>query len=159
MKSRKDIVNETYREGIYVGYRWFDREKIAPLFAFGHGLSYTTFKYGKVTLDKKRIAAGDAVTVSVPVKNTGARAGAETVQVYICDPVSSLPRPVKELKGFEKVELAPGEEKVVTVTIDPEALKFFDDRRHEWIAEPGVFEVMVGASSTDIRGKVAFELL
>jgi beta-glucosidase len=153
------VIDEIYREGIFVGYRWFDRQKIKPMFGFGHGLSYTTFEYGKVTLDRKKIAAGETLTVSVPVRNSGARAGSEVVQLYVRDIDCSLPRPEKELKGFAKVELAPGEEKFVEITIGGDALQFFDDKRHEWTSEPGVFEVLVGASSTDIRGKALFELL
>ena len=157
-KSRKDTVNETYHEGIFVGYRWIDKEKIKPLFGFGHGLSYTAFEYGKVSVDKKVISSDDTVTISVPVKNTGSRKGAEVVQLYVSDLKSSLPRPVKELKGFSKVELNPGKEKTVSITIGKDALQFFDDKKHEWIAEPGTFEVLVGSSSTDIRGKVSIEL-
>lgn len=153
-----DHVNVRYNEGLFVGYRWTDKEKLKPLFAFGHGLSYTTFEYGKPTIDKKEMTADGTVTVSVPVKNTGDREGKEVVQLYISDKKSSLPRPVKELKGFEKVTLAPGEEKVVSFTINSEALSYFDDKKHEWVAEPGKFEALVGASSTDIKGKVAFEL-
>lgn len=153
-----DHVNVRYNEGLFVGYRWTDKEKLKPLFAFGHGLSYTTFEYGKPTIDKKEMTADGTVTVSVPVKNTGDREGKEVVQLYISDKKSSLPRPVKELKGFEKVTLAPGEEKVVSFTINSEALSYFDDKKHEWVAEPGKFEALVGASSADIKGKVAFEL-
>ena len=153
-----DHVNVRYNEGLFVGYRWTDKENLKPLFAFGHGLSYTTFEYGKPTIDKKEMTADGTVTVSVPVKNTGDREGKEVVQLYISDKKSSLPRPVKELKGFEKVTLAPGEEKVVSFTINSEALSYFDDKKHEWVAEPGKFEALVGASSADIKGKVAFEL-
>lgn len=153
-----DHVNVRYNEGLFVGYRWTDKENLKPLFAFGHGLSYTTFEYGKPTIDKKEMTADGTVTVSVPVKNTGDREGKEVVQLYISDKKSSLPRPVKELKGFEKVTLAPGEEKVVSFTINSEALSYFNDKKHEWVAEPGKFEALVGASSTDIKGKVAFEL-
>lgn len=148
----------TYHESIFVGCRWTDKNNIKPLFPFGHGLSYTTFKYGKVAIDKKNMTSGETVTVTVPVKNTGNRAGAEVVQLYISDLKSSLPRPVKELKGFEKVELAPGEEKLVSFRITEEALQFFDDKKHSWIAEPGDFEVFIGASATNIKGKTKFKL-
>lgn len=153
-----DNVNVTYNEGIFVGYRWADKEKIKPLFSFGHGLSYTKFQYGKVTVDNKTMSANGTVTVTVPVKNIGSRKGEEVVQLYISDLKSSLPRPVKELKGFSKIALNPGEEKNVSFVIDAEKLKFYDDTRQEWVAEPGTFEAVIGASSTDIRGKVAFEL-
>jgi beta-glucosidase len=149
---------ENYSEGLFVGYRWNDKNQIKALFPFGHGLSYTTFTYGKVTVDKNKITTSDRITFSVPVKNTGDRAGSEIVQLYISDKKSYLPRPVKELKGFEKVYLAPGEEKNVSFTIDQEALRFFDDQLHDWVAEPGQFEALIGSSSVDIRGKIAFEL-
>ena len=151
-------VDVTYNEGIFVGYRWADKEKIKPLFSFGHGLSYTKFQYGKVAIDNKTISADGTVTVTVPVKNIGSRKGEEVVQLYISDLKSSLPRPVKELKGFSKIALNPGEEKTVSFVIDAEKLKFYDDTRQQWIAEPGTFEAIIGASSTDIRGKAAFEL-
>ncbi len=147
-----------YKEGLFVGYRWAEKEKIKPLFPFGHGLSYTTFQYGKVTADKKQMAASDQITFSVKVKNTGTRDGQEVVELYITDIKSSLPRPVKELKGFEKVSLKAGEEKNVSFTVDKTALSFFDDKKHAWVAEPGAFEAIIGASSADIKGKVSFEL-
>lgn len=153
-----DSVNVKYNEDIFVGYRWADKEKIKPLFSFGHGLSYTTFQYGKVAVDNKTMAEDGTVTVTVPVKNTGSRKGDEIVQLYVSDLKSSLPRPVKELKGFSKVSLNPGEETTVSFVIDADKLKFYDDTRQEWVAEPGVFEAIIGASSTDIKGKAAFEL-
>ncbi|MBP1613201.1 MAG: bglB 2 [Bacteroidetes bacterium] len=154
-----DSINVKYNEGIFVGYRWADKQKKSkPLFAFGHGLSYTTFAYGKVTADKKAMTADESVTFSVTVKNTGSREGQEVVQLYISDKKSSLPRPVKELKGFSKVKLAAGEEKVVTFTIAKDALSFFDDAKHQWVAEPGRFEALVGTSSADIKSSVAFDL-
>jgi beta-glucosidase len=148
----------TYKEGIFVGYRWNDKQKIKALFPFGHGLSYTTFQYGKVTADKNTMTADDKITFTVSVKNTGSREGKEVVQLYISDLKSSLPRPVKELKGFEKIALKPGEEKVVTFTVDKTALSFFDPVKHAWVAEPGDFEAVIGASSVDIRSKVKFAL-
>ena len=147
-----------YKEGIFVGYRWNDRERIKPLFCFGHGLSYTTFEYGKVTAEGRQMGPDGTITVSVPVKNTGSRAGAEIVQLYVSDLKSSLPRPVKELKGFRKITLQPGQEQMVSFTIDRKALSFYDDTKQDWVAEPGTFEVLVGASACDIRGKAAFEL-
>lgn len=154
-----DSINVKYNEGIFVGYRWADKQKKSkPLFAFGHGLSYTTFAYGKVTADKKIVTADESITFSVTVKNTGTREGQEVVQLYISDKKSSLPRPVKELKGFSKVKLAAGEEKVVTFTIAKDALSFFDDAKHQWVAEPGRFEALVGTSSADIKSSVAFDL-
>lgn len=155
---RGDTINETYHEGIFVGYRWLDKEKIKPLFGFGHGLSYTTFEYGKVTADKKEMDAEDTISFSVNVKNTGNRAGMEVVQLYISDLKSSLPRPVKELKGYKKISLQPGEEQTVTISVDKSALSFFDPDKHDWVAESGDFEALIGTSSTDIRSKVKFKL-
>ena len=154
-----NIVNEKYNEGIFVGYRWTDKQKkVKPLFPFGYGLSYTTFEYGKPVADKKTMSADDTITFTVSVKNTGTREGQEVVQLYISDKKSSLPRPVKELKGFDKVKLAPGEEKTVSFTITKDALSFFDDAKHEWVAEPGKFEAVIAASAADIKGVVPFEL-
>ncbi|MGV8827814.1 MAG: glycoside hydrolase family 3 C-terminal domain-containing protein [Breznakibacter sp.] len=147
-----------YREGLFVGYRWFEKEKVRPLFPFGHGLSYTSFQYGKVTADKSRMTQDDQITISVDVTNTGSREGSEVVQLYVKDVKSSLPRPIKELKGFTKVNLKTGETKKVDILLDHSALAFFDAERHEWVAEPGVFEVIVGSSSSDVKGKVSFLL-
>lgn len=157
-KEWGDTIREYYNDDIFVGYRWADKEKTTPLFPFGHGLSYTSFEYGKPTADKKVMTADDIITVSVNVKNTGNREGSEIVQLYIADKKSSLPRPVKELKGFRKVKLAPGEETTVSFIVDKTALSFFDDKKHQWVAEPGKFEAIVGASSRDIKGSLLFEL-
>ena len=158
-KRSKDIIDIKYNVSIFVGYRWADKQKkVKPLFPFGHGLSYTTFEYGKPTADSKTMQADGTLTVKVSVKNTGAREGQEVVQLYISDKKSSLPRPVKELKGFQKVKLAPGETKEVTFTIDKEALSFFDDTQHAWVAEPGKFEAVIAASAADVKGTVPFEL-
>lgn len=155
----KDVTKIQYNEGIFVGYRWTDRQKkVQPLFSFGHGLSYTTFEYGKPVADKREMKAGEQITVTVPVKNTGNREGKEVVQLYIRDKKSTVERPVKELKGFCKVSLKPGEEKEVSFTIDRSALSYFDAGSHQWVAEPGAFEAIVAASATDIRGRVEFKL-
>jgi len=155
----KDVTTVQYNEGIFVGYRWTDRQKkVQPLFSFGHGLSYTTFEYGKPVVDKREMKADEQLTVTVPVKNTGSREGKEVVQLYIRDKKSSVERPVKELKGFCKVSLKPGEEKEVSFTIDRSALSYFDAGSHQWVAEPGAFEAIVAASATDIRGRVEFKL-
>lgn len=154
-----EIVDVKYNEGIFVGYRWADKQKkVKPLFAFGHGLSYTTFEYGQAMTDKKEMAMDGILTITVPVTNTGNREGAEVVQLYISDLKSSLPRPIKELKGFQKIKLAPGETKEVTFTIAKDALSFYDDAQQTWIAEPGKFEAIVAASATDIKSKVVFNL-
>ena len=158
-KRSQKVIDIKYNEGIFVGYRWTDKQKkVKPLFPFGHGLSYTTFEYSKPTADSKTVSADGTLTVKVTVKNTGTREGQEIVQLYLSDKKSSLPRPVKELKGFKKVKLSPGEETEVTFTIDKEALSYFDDTRHAWIAEPGKFEAIIAASATDIKGVVPFEL-
>lgn len=154
-----DSINVKYNESIFVGYRWADKQKkTKPLFAFGHGLSYTTFAYGKATATKKSLTADETITFTVLVKNTGSREGSEVVQLYIGDKKSALPRPIKELKGFSKVKLAPGEEKMVSFTIDKTDLSYYDDTQNNWVAEPGAFEAFVGASSADIRSTVSFEL-
>lgn len=147
-----------YQEGIYVGYRWFDEKEIEPLFAFGHGLSYTQFEYGEAKLDKTSMNENGTITLRVTVRNAGDRAGAEVVQLYIADAESSLPRPKKELKGFQKVYLAPGESAEVAFTIGADALSFYDPALPGWKAESGRFEALVGAASDDIRTQVAFEL-
>lgn len=156
--NAKDSAFVEYKESIFVGYRWIDKQKkIKPLFPFGHGLSYTTFEYGKPTLDKQTLSGEQQITLTVSVKNNGTRAGSEVVQLYIADKKSTLPRPLKELKGFRKVHLLPSQEEQLVFVIDKEALCFFDDRKHEWVAEPGKFEALIGASATDIKGKVMFE--
>lgn len=153
------VINIKYNESIFVGYRWADKQKKSkPLFAFGHGLSYTTFEYGKPVADAKTMSPDGKLTVKVTVKNTGSREGQEVVQLYIADKKSSLPRPLKELKGFKKIKLTPGESKEVSFVIDKEALSFFDDTKHAWIAEPGKFEAIIAASAVDVKGTVAFEL-
>lgn len=150
------IIDEEYKEGIYVGYRWMDKEGVKPLFPFGHGLSYTTFEVGKLTADKTSMTAGQQITFTVNVKNTGQRPGAETLQLYISDKQAALDRPVKELKGFSKVFLQPGESKAVQITIDSSALSYYDDRRQQWTAEPGAFEALIGTSSRTICSRLAF---
>ena len=147
-----------YNESIFVGYRWAEKQQIAPLFAFGHGLSYTTFAYDKVRVDRDELTDKGAIRLSVDVTNTGERAGQEVVQLYIGDEASSLPRPVKELKGFEKIALEPGQTRTVTFTITPEALQYYDDTKGVWVAEPGAFTAFVGSASDDIRGEARFTL-
>ena len=147
-----------YAEGIYVGYRGFDKHDVEPLFPFGHGLSYTSFEYSQLKVSPGKIAAGKAVSVSVSVRNSGARAGAEVVQLYLQPPPSRVDRPVKELKGFGRVMLQPGETRTVSFTLDKAAMSYYDSAVHDWVAEPGRFTVLVGASSRDIRAKGGFEL-
>ncbi|MBK7499095.1 MAG: glycoside hydrolase family 3 C-terminal domain-containing protein [Ignavibacteriales bacterium] len=147
-----------YEDGIYVGYRHFEKNNIKPLFPFGFGLSYTTFKYNDLKLSSKDINQNDKLLVKLSIKNTGNVNGSEVVQLYIKDIQSSIDRPVKELKGFKKVNLNPGEEKVVEFTIDKNALSFFDPKTKEWTAENGEFEILIGSSSQDIKLKEKFTL-
>ncbi|WP_322172980.1 glycoside hydrolase family 3 C-terminal domain-containing protein [Acutalibacter caecimuris] len=140
-----------YREGIFVGYRYYDKKKLPVLFPFGHGLSYTQFAYSGLTLDKAEMQDTDTLHVSVKVKNTGSRAGKEIVQLYVGDDESTVIRPVKELKGFEKVELQPGEEKVVAFTLDKRAFAYYNVDMAGWHVESGDFTIMVGRSSAGIE--------
>ncbi|MEF2622242.1 MAG: glycoside hydrolase family 3 C-terminal domain-containing protein, partial [Xylanibacter rarus] len=157
-RADKKIIDEEYKEGIFVGYRWADKEKTKPLFAFGHGESYTSFRIGKAKASAASITTADSLSFTVSVTNTGKVAGSETVQLYIHDCESSLPRPYKELKGFRKVYLLPGETKEVTITIGNDALSFYDDKAASWTTEPGQFEALVGNASDNIVSKVAFTL-
>lgn len=148
---------QEYLEDILVGYRWHDTKKIPALFPFGHGLSYTSFEYGRPVVSDNVIGENGEIVIEVPVTNNGSRPGSEVVQLYISDLKSSVLRPKKELKGFEKVELAPGETKSVKFSVTPDALSFFDDKEHSWRVEPGKFNALIGSSSTDIRHTVPFE--
>ena len=137
-------------EGLYYGYRHHDKERIAPAFCFGHGLSYTTFEYSGLTMKAEK---GKHVKLSFTVKNTGKREGAEVVQVYVAPIAAKVDRPVKELKAFDKVELAPGKSKKVTLTLRQEDFAYFDEHLHDFIADAGDYEILVGASCDDIRLK------
>ena len=152
------IIDEEYKEGIYVGYRWTDSRKIKPLFAFGHGLSYTTFKLGKATADKQEMTAEGKISLSVPVTNTGNRAGSETVQLYIAAKGSKIDRPVKELKAFKKVYLQPGETRNVELTIGADALSYYDEATSAWRTEAGKYEALIGTASNQLPVKFAFTL-
>lgn len=158
-RSDRQIIDEEYKEGIFVGYRWADMKRIKPLFAFGHGLSYTSFEMGKVTADKQVVKGDETISFTVSVRNTGKKAGAETVQLYVTDQASTLPRPVKELKAFRKVFLQPGESREVTLTLDKRSLSFFDDRLQQWVAEDGEFEARIGNSSGNIIRKLPFRFI
>jgi beta-glucosidase len=148
-----------YGEGIFVGYRYYDKKEVAPLFPFGHGLSYTSFKYSKLRLSKKSITPDQTLTVKVDVTNTGKVLGKEVVQLYVRDVRSTFARPEKELKAFDKVELKSKQTKTVTFTLNREAFWYFDTLSNAWSTEPGEFEILVGASSRDIRlnGSVTLE--
>jgi len=146
-----------YGEGIFVGYRYYDKKAIAPLFPFGHGLSYTTFAYSNLQLNGDSFGGDDQILVNVDVMNTGECAGQEVVQLYIRDEESQIVRPLQELKAFAKVALEAGETKTVTLTLDRQALAFYDTAVHDWAVESGKFSVLIGASSRDIRLQGAFE--
>jgi len=140
-----------YAEGIYVGYRYFDEKGLEPLFPFGHGLSYTTFAYSDLVVDRAELRPGQWLEASMKVRNCGPRTGAEVVQLYLQDVEASVDRPPRELKGFHRVVLAPGETALVTFRLGIEALAFYDEKAKAWVSEPGKFEIHVGASSRDLR--------
>jgi beta-glucosidase len=147
-----------YGEGIFVGYRYYEKKEIAPLFPFGFGLSYTTFDYANLRLSASEIPPDETLEVMVDVTNTGGRAGMEVVQLYVRDPQSALMRPSKELKGFAKVDLQPGKTKTISFTLDRRLLAYYDDGPRRWVAEAGEFEVLVGHSAQDIRLTAFFQL-
>ncbi|GAB3916965.1 glycosyl hydrolase [Microlunatus endophyticus] len=149
-----------YGEGVFIGYRGYDASGLEVSFPFGHGLSYTSFEISEPSVTVAgSVAGGDlAVTVTASVTNTGDRAGAEVVQVYVGDPASIVPRPVRELKGFTKIELQPGQTEEVTVTLDERAFAFWSERLDRWAVEAGDFMISVGASSRDLAGSTAITL-
>lgn len=144
-----DVVE--YREGVFVGYRYYDKKKMDVLFPFGHGLSYTSFAYSNLKLSADSIRDTDTLTVTADITNTGSRAGKEAVQLYVSAPDSSVIRPEQELRAFDKVELQPGETKTVAFTLEKRAFAYWDTRIHDWYAETGNYEIRIGASSRDIR--------
>ena len=152
------IIDEEYKEGIYVGYRWTEKNRIKPTFAFGHGLSYTSFSISDLRQSAKEMTRDGKLTFTVTVKNTGTKRGAETVQLYIKDVKASVDRPVKELKGFKKVWLNPGEQQNVDITIDNTALSFYDETSSSWKSENGLFEALIGNASDHITLKTRFTL-
>jgi beta-glucosidase len=145
---------ENYKEGILVGYRWFDTKKITPLFPFGHGLSYTTFQYGKAKLSSPVITANGEITVTIPITNTGKRAGAEIVQLYVHELQPLAPSPEQGLKGFQRIELKPGETKEVKIILTPHHFSFWSTEEKGWKINGNEFELRIGASSRDIREKL-----
>jgi len=140
-----------YSDGIFVGYRHFDKNNIGPLFPFGYGLSYTTFSYKDLKITPASISLDGNINIQLDLKNTGKFEGEEVVQLYVNDVKASVDRPVKELKGFQKINLKPNESKQVSFTLRKDALSFFDVSTNNWIAEPGEFEIMIGSSSRDIK--------
>jgi beta-glucosidase len=149
-----DGKKQEYKEDILVGYRWFDTKKIAPQFAFGFGLSYTTFEYGKISTDKKEYAKSDIVKLSFTIKNTGKKDGAEITQVYVSQPKASVLRPAKELKAFKRVNLKAGEIQTVELEIKVTDFAFYNDKTHTWDVEPGEFILSNAASSANVKSKV-----
>ncbi len=149
---------QVYAEDILTGYRYFETQKQPVVFPFGYGLSYTTFQYSKPTISTRRITKDSSVTVTIDVTNTGSRTGKEVVQLYVGDDKASVVRPAKELRGFQKVELQPGETRTVSFVITVDDLKFFDEDKHEWVAEPGGFKAFIGASVADIKATLPFVL-
>nr|WP_237268867.1 fibronectin type III-like domain-contianing protein [Thermoanaerobacterium thermosaccharolyticum] len=154
--GEKNVVN--YGEGIFVGYRYYDTKGVESLFPFGHGLSYTTFEYKDISTNKNKITDEETVEVRVKVKNTGKRAGKETIQLYVRDIQSSVIRPYKELKGFQKVYLEAGEEKTVIFNLDKRAFAYYDVDLKDWYVETGDFEILVGSSSENILLKTAIHI-
>ena len=142
-----------YTEGVFVGYRYYDIKDMEVLFPFGHGISYTEFEYSDLKLEKSNMKDTDTVKVMVNIKNTGSMAGKEVVQLYVTPATCGVPRPIKELKGFEKIELAPGEIKTVTFELDKRAFAYWNTNIHDWYVETGEYMILVGASSRDIRLK------
>ncbi|MDP2337528.1 MAG: fibronectin type III-like domain-contianing protein, partial [Bacteroidota bacterium] len=154
-----EVIHKTYKEGIFIGYRWYERNKIAVSFPFGFGLSYTTFKYNWIKLSSTTISGPDSLKVQCSISNSGPAAGAEVVQLYVHDSNASVVRPEKELKGFKKIFLNPGETKQVDFVINREDLSFWDIQNHHWKAEKGQFNVLIGSSSADIKMTAKFKLL
>lgn len=146
-----------YKEGVFIGYRWFAKHNIRPNFAFGHGLSYTAFEFSHLKVPEQFTAEAEHIAVEVTVKNTGELAGAEVVQLYLGDEQASVERPQKELKGFQKVFLEPGESKTITMQLQYRDLAFWDAHTDRWLVEPGEFNVSIGAASDDIRATGSFE--
>lgn len=153
-----DSVKVEYLEDILVGYRWFDTKNIDPAYCFGHGLSYTTFEISGIQTDKPEYRKDGQIKLSCKVRNTGSRAGAEVVQIYARDPETKVIKAYKELKGFEKVELLPGEEKTVTITIPVKDLARYDESSGGWVVDKGEYRLLVGTSSREIKGEAGLEV-
>jgi len=156
VRTYPGLKNVYYDEGIYVGYRHFDTKNIEPLFPFGYGLSYTTFKYDNLTLSTKQMSGDSKLTVSVDIENTGDRVGKEVVQLYVQDLESSIDRPLKELKGFKKVKIEPGKKETVKLELTKRDLSYYDVIDRAWKAEDGDFKILIGSSSRDIRVEDTF---
>jgi beta-glucosidase len=147
-----------YGESIFVGYRYYDMKNVEPMFPFGYGLSYTDFQYSNLRVTPREVRPDDEISVKIDIRNAGKRAGKEVVQLYIRDVESKCPRPPKELKAFQKINLAPGETRTASFVLDREALSYYDPEIRGWVAEPGEFEIQIGSSSRDIRARANFTL-
>jgi beta-glucosidase len=148
---RIPIIDINYKEGIFVGYRWYESKKIEPLYPFGFGLSYTTFNYSNMTLSSATISKKSEMTVEFQLKNTGNRTGAEVAQLYIQAMNPSIERPVKELKAFTKVELKAGESKSVILRLKSNDFAYWDVKSHDWKVDPGIYNLLLGSASNDIK--------
>jgi beta-glucosidase len=147
-----------YKEGVLVGYRWYEAKKIAPLYAFGSGLSYTTFEIGRIRMSRPKIRVTDSVNVTCSIANTGKVTGAETVQVYVHPVNAPIERPQKELKGFVKVKLGAGEWRDLSLALTPQDFAYWDVVTHDWKVAPGEYEILVGTASDQIAGKTKVRL-
>ena len=157
-ESAHPVFDIHYNEGIFVGYRWYEKKNIEPLFPFGYGLSYTTFEYSGLNISKLKFTPDDSVTVSFTLKNVGRTRGAEVAQLYVQDVTSSVPRPQKELKGFQRIELDPGESTTVSLQLSKRDLSFWNPDTRDWFAEKGTFVVKIGSSSKEIKLEEELEL-
>ncbi|MCI0696607.1 glycoside hydrolase family 3 C-terminal domain-containing protein [candidate division KSB1 bacterium] len=158
-EKARPVYEVHYKEGVFVGYRWYENKSLEPLYPFGHGVSYTTFEYSDLKVSKAKFNANDLVQVTFSIKNTGRMKGMEAAQLYIQDVASSVPRPAKELKGLQKVEIEPGQAKIVQIELSKKDFSFWNPATKDWFAEKGKFIIHVGASSKDIRLKQEVELL
>ncbi len=148
--SKRDVFDVNYNEGVFVGYRWYEKKKIEPLYPFGFGLSYTSFKYSEIKTSMTTVGPDDTFEITFSLKNTGSLPGAEIVELYVEDVESSLPRPIKELKGFKKIPLIPGKEIRVGILLNKDDLSFYHPEKGGWVAEPGKFRIYIGSSSVDL---------
>jgi beta-glucosidase len=155
----RPIYDVHYNEGVFVGYRWYEYKKIEPLYHFGEGLSYTFFKYSDLNVSKTKFNKDDIITVKFTISNTGKIEGMETAQLYIQDIESSVPRPVKELKGFKKVNIKSGESKTIELKLSKKDFSYWNSEIKDWYAEKGKFIIYIGSSSNNIRLKTEVELL
>ncbi len=157
-RDGEQIIDEEYKEGIYVGYRWIDKENLKPLFSFGYGLSYTTFSLSDLKISNTEITRDDTITVLLKVKNTGKKAGAEVVELFIHQEKPTIDRPYKELKAFAKIFLEPDQEGEVEMNIDVSSLSYYDEKQHQWTADNGDYTILVGSTSDNLPLKSVVKL-